>query len=231
MTSHAPEPAPVDVPRLLHALTVEPQPRLTWVSRSGERVELSGRVLVNWVAKSAHLLAVDCDLGAGGSLVTALGASWRAPVLWLAAWHLGAAAGTAGPAPDTAADPAGDAVGADVLVVAEGADVPGGSAGADVLVVPTSALAARADDARVATLGWVDYAAEVRLHPDELPPGAAGAAPAPSLAGGRRALLGPDAGPLDLLAVWADGGSVVWHDGLDPAALERLARQELAERA
>ncbi|WP_336923863.1 TIGR03089 family protein [Aquipuribacter sp. SD81] len=224
MSAPTPVPAPVDVPRLLHLLRVEPQPRLTWVSRDGERVELSGRVLVNWVAKTANLLGTDCGVGPHDVLRTALGPAWRAPVMWLAAWHLGLEVAAHG-AGDVPAD-----ADADVWVVPEGADAPGGTP--DVLVVPHAALAPAAADTRVGSHGWVDYAAEVRLHPDALPPGEAAAAAARAgevrASGGARRLLDPEAGPEDVLGVWADGGSVVWHDGLGDDALERLAAQEHA---
>jgi uncharacterized protein (TIGR03089 family) len=221
-----PVPAPCDVPRLLHLLQAEPQPRLTWVSRDGDRVELSGRVLVNWVAKTAGLLQDECDLQPDGVLRTALGPSWRAPVLWLAAWHLGARVTAHGPdGPPDGADRD-----ADVWVVPDGAPAPAGDA--VVVVVAPATLATRSGDGRVASDGWVDYAAEVRQHPDSLPPGEpwTGAAAAPRGAGGARVLLGHGAGPEELLAVWADGGSVVWHDGLTADALDRLAEQEHATR-
>jgi len=36
----------------------------------GERIELSGRVLANWVAKAANLLQDDLDAGPGRSMAT-----------------------------------------------------------------------------------------------------------------------------------------------------------------
>ncbi len=48
----------VTVPAVLAAATASDpgRPRLTWYGADGERVELSARVLENWVAKTANLL-------------------------------------------------------------------------------------------------------------------------------------------------------------------------------
>ena len=44
-------------------------PRLTWYGPDSERVELSGRVLDNWVAKTSNLLQdeLDAEPGTAGS--------------------------------------------------------------------------------------------------------------------------------------------------------------------
>ena len=51
-----------DVPALLQQLLADPgRPRLTWYGPDAERVELSGKVLLNWVAKTANLLTDELD--------------------------------------------------------------------------------------------------------------------------------------------------------------------------
>jgi uncharacterized protein (TIGR03089 family) len=61
------------------------RPRLTWYDQaSGERVELSGTSLVNWVAKTAHLLDGEMGLAPGGAVAIDLPRHWLTAVWWLA---------------------------------------------------------------------------------------------------------------------------------------------------
>jgi hypothetical protein len=66
------------------------QPRLTWYGADDERVELSGRVLANWVTKAANLLTEEADLSPGGRVLLDLPLHWRAAVWALATWTTGA---------------------------------------------------------------------------------------------------------------------------------------------
>ena len=64
-------------------------PRLTWYGPGSERVELSGRVLDNWVAKTSNLLQDELDAEPGTRLRLDLPAHWKSVILALAAWQLG----------------------------------------------------------------------------------------------------------------------------------------------
>ncbi|GEK21628.1 TIGR03089 family protein [Cellulomonas xylanilytica] len=76
---------------LLRLLTREPgRPRLTWYGDGGERVELSGAVLENWVSKTANLLLEEFDAEPGTRVRLDLPGHWRTVVWALAAWHVGA---------------------------------------------------------------------------------------------------------------------------------------------
>ncbi len=76
---------------VLALLTGDPgRPRLTWYGDGGERVELSGAVLANWVTKSANLLVEELDARPGFRLRLDLPGHWRAVVWALAAWRVGA---------------------------------------------------------------------------------------------------------------------------------------------
>lgn len=67
------------------------RPRLTWYGPGGERVELSARVIENWVAKAANLLTEEADLGPGMALrLTLPPGHWRAAYWALATWSCGA---------------------------------------------------------------------------------------------------------------------------------------------
>lgn len=79
------------VPALLRALSdSDPgRPRLTWYDDSpgptrGERIELSARVLANWVAKAANLLVDELDVEPGDVVVVDLPVHWRG-VYWVLA--------------------------------------------------------------------------------------------------------------------------------------------------
>lgn len=80
---------PRDLAEALEALSQRPTPALVW--RSGaERVELSGRVLVNWVEKSAGLLAEELDVASGNRVSVSPVPHWRLVVIALAALRVGA---------------------------------------------------------------------------------------------------------------------------------------------
>ena len=64
-------------------------PRLTWYGPDSERVELSGRVLDNWVAKTSNLLQDELDAEPGMRLRLDLPAHWKSMIWALAAWQLG----------------------------------------------------------------------------------------------------------------------------------------------
>ncbi|WP_416404344.1 TIGR03089 family protein [Arthrobacter sp. LFS091] len=125
-------------------------PRLTWYGPDSERVELSGRVLDNWVAKTSNLLQDELDAEPGMAVRLDLPAHWKSFVWALAAWQLGL-------------EVVFDDSSADLLVTDKPDD--GAGAGFDAVVaVPLAALAMRWPGELPA--GVVDYAAEVRSHGD-----------------------------------------------------------------
>ena len=71
-------------------LASSPGPRLTWYGDDGERVELSGPVLAQWVTKAANLLVEELDAGPGYRVLLDLPGHWRAVVWALAVWRVGA---------------------------------------------------------------------------------------------------------------------------------------------
>jgi uncharacterized protein (TIGR03089 family) len=225
------------------------RPRLTWYGDDGERIELSGAVLDNWVSKTANLLVEEFDAAPGVTVLLDLPVHWRTAVWALAAWRCGATVRV--PSADGGAhgDPA------DVVVTT----APERHAGArDVVAVALPALARSfpgtlprgAVDAASAVMTYADVvlaapapdpaapaleAGTVAVAHADLFPWAAGA---PAGAGpGARVLVRGDAPLPDalrrLLAVWADGGSVVLTSAAtaaaldaDPARRERLVAQE-----
>ncbi|GAA4656905.1 TIGR03089 family protein [Arthrobacter cryoconiti] len=64
-------------------------PRLTWYGADSERVELSGRVLDNWVAKTANFLIEELDAEAGTVVALDLPIHWRSIVWTLASFATG----------------------------------------------------------------------------------------------------------------------------------------------
>jgi len=124
-------------------------PRLTWYGPEAERVELSGRVLDNWVAKTSNLLQDEVDAEPGMRVRLDLPAHWKSLIWALAAWQLGM---------ETVLDGGG----ADFLVT----DQPGAREGNydAVIAVALPALAMRWPGEL--TAGVIDYASEVRSHGD-----------------------------------------------------------------
>jgi uncharacterized protein (TIGR03089 family) len=83
---------PSSVADVLTLVTSDPgRPRLTWYAAGGERIELSGAVLTNWVSKTTNLLVEEFDAGPGVRIGLDLPAHWRTVVWALAAWRCGAA--------------------------------------------------------------------------------------------------------------------------------------------
>ncbi len=246
MPAPAPARGPQDVPALLRALLADDpgRPRLTWYGPDPERVELSGRVLDNWVAKTANLLVEELDAGPGSTVAVDLPPSWRTAVWLLATWSAGACAAVVDGGRPVAA--------ADVVVTATPqahAGIPG-----RLVAVALPALAVRFDGPLPP--GALDAAAEVRSYGDvflppvlpapgdpafavrgatlshaDLLPAARAAADEQELPDGVRLLTGagPDLAVPALLAPLVRGGSVVLHhdlDALDDGALRSLAAQE-----
>ncbi|WP_413451005.1 TIGR03089 family protein [Georgenia phoenicis] len=65
------------------------QPRLTWYGPGDERVELSGRVLANWVTKATNLLVEEGEVEPGSRVLLDVPVHWRALVWALATWCAG----------------------------------------------------------------------------------------------------------------------------------------------
>ncbi len=57
---------------------------------SGERIELSAKVLANWANKAANALQEEWDLGPGSTVRLALPPHWRTLYWALATWSIGA---------------------------------------------------------------------------------------------------------------------------------------------
>lgn len=124
-------------------------PRLTWYGPDSERVELSGKVLDNWVAKTSNLLQDELDAEPGMRLALDLPAHWKGMVWALAAWQLGLETVLNGGK-------------ADLLATA----TPEAAAGKYDAVVAVALPALAMRWAGELPPGCLDYAAEVRSHGD-----------------------------------------------------------------
>jgi uncharacterized protein (TIGR03089 family) len=230
--------APLPAEVLARVVASDPgRPRLTWYDdepgpTAGERIELSARVVANWVAKAANLLQDDAAAGPGTTVGLDLPAHWRSVYWALAAWSVGAevVVGTR-------------AGGADVLVT----DSPAAAAGhgGDAVLVALPALARTHPDAGQAP-GAVDEARELSTHGDAFAPLADPersdvalatdavdtdygdlVAPVPEWGDRPRVALRGDLEPVlrGVLAAWAADGSVVLQRGPDAQHAERLATE------
>jgi uncharacterized protein (TIGR03089 family) len=201
---------------------------------SGERSELSGKSLANWVAKTHHLLVDELGLGVGDTALLALPPHWISVPIVLGCLTAGLALTDSGPA-DVAFVNTEQAAAADGI--------------ADAYVVAPAA--AGAGLAGTAPTGLLDYVSSVRPQPDvwagvQLAAGAAD----PCLPGRTRAevveaaraaglperarllttrdTFGPDDWVATLFAPLAVAGSVVFVRNADDAVVARRVSQERA---
>jgi uncharacterized protein (TIGR03089 family) len=129
------------------------RPLLTYYDdMTGERTELSGATLDNWVAKTANLLVDGCGLGTGTVAAVALPPHWQSAAVLLGCWSAGVAV-SYGRQP------------ADVSFTA--VDHLDESAPAPERFV--LALSPMALPLPIVPAGFVDFVAEVRGHGDRFP--------------------------------------------------------------
>ncbi|RKN43362.1 TIGR03089 family protein [Micromonospora endolithica] len=201
------------------------RPLLTWYDdATGERTELSGATLTNWVSKTANLLVDELGLGSGGTAGVLLPPHWQTAAVLLGCWSAGL----------TVAEAPGDV---DVLFAAVDRlpDAEKWSAGDRYAL----ALDPFALPLRHVPAGFADYVLEVRAHGDHFTPYAAGGAELVErarrradelgLARGARVLIDtaahPD--PLDwLLAPLTRRATVVLCAHLNPANLPTRTASE-----
>jgi uncharacterized protein (TIGR03089 family) len=162
---------------LAAAVATDPtRPLLTWYDdATGDRTELSGATLANWVAKTANLLVDGGGLGPGDTAGVLLPPHWQSAAVLLGCWAAGVTVVTTDPAGD--ADSAGASRG-------EGRDAP--LQGVDVLFAAVDrvgqaarwpageryalGLAPLAAPLRAVPEGFADYVVEVRGHGDRFTP-------------------------------------------------------------
>ncbi len=190
-SSRAWQTPPTDVAGLLGSLLARPgDPRLTWYGPLGERIEVSGHVLDNWVAKTTNLLVEELDVGPGARLLLDLPPHWRTVVWGFAAWRVGATVLAPSGAPGRQALDDVD------LVVTDSPGAHEAPLARDVVAVALPGLARRFEGELPA--GAVDAAAAVMTYGDVI-------GWAPSVEPGRAALEGP--------------GGTVTHADLVPTAV------------
>ncbi|WP_262286630.1 TIGR03089 family protein [Micromonospora sp. MA102] len=215
------------------AIATDPaRPLLTWYDdATGERTELSGATLANWVAKTANLLVDEIALAPGDTAAVLLPPHWQTAAVLLGCWS----------AKLTVADTPGDV---DVLFAAAGRIDEAGdwSAGERYALAPNPfALPMREVPA-----GFADFVSAVRGHGDHFTPypgGGEGDAALLARAEARAAELcltpgdrllvdvtrHPDA--VDwLLAPLTAGASLVACANLDPARLDPRTATEKVTR-
>ena len=202
------------------AIAADPsRPVLTWYDdASGERTELSGLTLDNWVAKTANLLVDSAGLGPGDRAAVLLPPHWQTAAVLLGCWSAGLSVLTGPAAP------------VDVLFAGpDRIDEAGAWPAGDRYAL---ALAPFAAPLREIPAGFGDYVLEVRAHGDHFT-GHAGAGPQDAelcdrarrraadlgIGPGDRVLVDaarhPD--PVDwLLAALLAGASTVLCGNLDP---------------
>lgn len=225
-------------------------PRLTWYGTGGERVELSGRVLSNWVVKATNLLVEEADAQPEAIVGVHMPVHWRAAVWTLAAWTAGAAVSLI---EDESTDEAPSHASASqpTRLNALASWAPGRTRAADaaelILGVALPGLARSWDggpDGSALPPGAIDAASEILGYGDELGytlspsaddsaldgvsfGGLAAWASSSAVTPGERRLIAPrDVHELlrDCVQVWCNGGSVVLLSPEVAADTERRSR-------
>jgi uncharacterized protein (TIGR03089 family) len=149
-------PTPPDV--LAAMFRADPtRPRVTYYDdtsgpTSGERIELSAKVLANWVSKAANALQEEWDLGPGSRVRFALPPHWRTLYWALATWSVGATVTL-------------DAAPADLVLTD---DMALSTDGAPMVLVTLAALARTASPAPPP--GVMDEAGELATYADQFSP-------------------------------------------------------------
>lgn len=224
------------VPRILNTLRTEQatSPALIWYGPESERVELSGKVLDNWVAKTSNYLAEELDAEPGTTVELDLPVHWKTLVWALGAWQAGCSIALSA---DSAAQ------------VRATADKPAPRGPAEIVAaVALPALAMSWPGTLPAETS--DYAAEVRSFADTWAGPEYGGEPAVAVAGGpgtagtpfnalpeagrgaagaQNVLAPAEAGTARILGaalgVWSAGGTLVLTgDGVE--ATERMLAAE-----
>ncbi|MER1995053.1 MAG: TIGR03089 family protein [Arthrobacter sp.] len=222
------------VPSILNTLRTEQatSPALIWYGPDSERVELSGKVLDNWAAKTSNYLAEELDAEPGTTVELEMPVHWKTLVWALGAWQAGCPVALSA------------AAGAPVRVTSD--DPQPRTPGEIVAAVALPALAMSWPGALPG--GTSDYAAEVRAfadtwtgpdYGDEPADAVSGTAAEPGIAfsslleaatvQGHTVLAPAAAGTQQILgtalAVWARGGSLVLTgNGVEPS--ERMLAAE-----
>lgn len=78
--------------KILQELSRRQSPSLLWYAPDGERIELSGKVVDNWVSKSANLLEEELQVGPEDTVVFASQLHWKTLIISLAVLECGATA-------------------------------------------------------------------------------------------------------------------------------------------
>jgi uncharacterized protein (TIGR03089 family) len=213
--------------RFAAAVAADPaRPLITWYDdATGDRAELSGATLDNWVAKTANLLVDGCGLGPGDRAAVLLPPHWQTAAVLLGCWSAGIAIAAQPPA--------------EVLFCASELPAQAGQwPAADRYALALAPLAA---PLRTVPAGYTDYVVEVRQYGDHFssysrtdPEGLVGRAVSRAadlgLGGGDRVLVDAavHSDPMDwLLAPLLAGASIVLCGHLDTA---RLAGRVAAEK-
>ncbi|HLL66237.1 MAG TPA: TIGR03089 family protein [Micromonosporaceae bacterium] len=123
---------------------------------TGERTELSGATMDNWVAKTANLLVDGCGLGEGDVAGVWLPPHWQTAAVLVGCWSAGLTVAYGAPSD------AGIAVAFASLEAIE-------AGGSRISAAPDRyalGLAPLGAPLRSVVPGWLDYIAEVRIHGD-----------------------------------------------------------------
>ncbi|WP_147105697.1 TIGR03089 family protein [Nesterenkonia populi] len=212
---------------LLDRLAASPRPAAVWYDgSSGDRVELSGRVLANWAVKLINLISSEWEISPEAEVVIDMPPHWKTAAVHLAVRALGPLKVRT----EGSGNPEQLVIAADPLLWAEDEDAEFEELAGVSLGLLDSSFEDAAGEALPA---WaLDVSAEVRQHPDQLvaalPPTAC-----PEPAPGRPPLLvtaWDDAAAEAMISSLVGGGVVVLYQGEpEGETWSQMLRQEGVE--
>ncbi len=229
------------------------RPRITFYEDTpgptrGERIELSGKVLANWVNKAANALQEEFEITPTSTVRLDLPPHWRSVYWALATWSVGATLVVGTPGGDEASEDV------DLLVTTDVEAAAAASARASQVVLVTLAALARQSPVADAAGTAMDEARELATYGDQFAPWEEPVPNAPALRadgvdtayaqvvtergwepGVRIHLDGSDLADVltAALAAWAVDGSVVLTRGEldDESRAHRLATEGITVQA
>lgn len=175
----------------------------------GERIELSARVLSNWVAKAANALQEEYDIEPGSEVLLALPPHWRTAYWALAVWSVGGCVVLDGGAEVDLC------ISDDPAIIDEHIDASG--AGAAAILVTLAALARQAEVP--VHDGVMDEAAQLATYADQFEPWVEADDEDPALVVDGETLAFAD------LAAWAADEEA---EALDPGARAHVSTYDTA---
>ena len=165
------------------------RPRITFYEDTpgptrGERIELSAKVLANWVNKAANALQEEFEIAPGSTVRLDLPPHWRSVYWALATWSVGATLVVGAPRGGENSEDSADSEDVDLLVTTDPEAAAAASEAAAQAVLVTLAALARQSPEAAGAGDAMDEARELATYGDQFAPWEEPVPTAPALRAG-----------------------------------------------